>query len=403
MTIHVVGAGLAGLAAAITAAAAGQDVALIEAAPQAGGRCRSIDDPLLDRRIDNGSHVLIGANPAAMAFLDQIGARDSIVQLGEGGAPFVDLATGERWLFRAGRPVPGAGLREHLAALRLIPPCDDRTVADLLGHGTLMRRFWGPLTVSALNTAPQRASACLLRRIMGEILRHGRAGLDLFMAREGLSDSFVEPALRYLGAHGATVRYGRPVQNLVCIDDRVESLALGDQTLELAKSDRVVLAIPPAAIQRLLPDVTVPEGSNAIVNAHFRVAPALLGPGAVPLIGLCGGTAQWLFQRGDVLSVTVSDANALLADGHEAIAVKLWRDVAAALDLQEVSLPPFRVVREKRATFDQTPVNETRRPHARTALTNLFLAGDWTATGLPATIESAVRSGRRAAQLALTR
>lgn len=401
MTVHVIGAGMAGLAAALTAAAAGAGVNLIEAAPQAGGRCRSFDDPVLGCRIDNGSHVLIGANPAALAFLDQVGARDSLMPLGLQGVPFVDLETGERWRFRAGRPVPGAGLYDHLQALRLAGPTTGRTVSEVLADGTLMRRFWEPLTVAALNTAPERASAALLRRIVGEILRRGSAGLELFMARQGLSESFVDPALRCLQGLGAAVRFGCPVQGLLLNGATVAGLALADGEMHIGAGERVILALPPAAARRLLPHLPIPSGSNAIVNAHFRVPQGLLAGDAPELTGICGGTAQWLFRRGVVLSVTVSDANRLLECEQAELAALLWQEVCRALSLPPCPLPPSRIVREKRATFDQTPGNEGLRPPARTSLSNLFLAGDWTATGLPATIEGAIRSGRRAAELAL--
>jgi len=401
VTIYVIGAGMAGLAAAVTAVSAGHAVTLIEATPNAGGRCRSFDDAQLGRRLDNGSHVLIGANPAAMAYLDRVGARDSLVRLGNGGTPFADLADGARWTFRAGRRVPGVGLNQHLRALALLPPCGARTVAEVLGDGMMMRRFWAPLTIAALNTAPEHASAALLRRILGEILRHGRSGLDLFMARDGLSDSFVDPAIAYLQRHGAIMRMGAPVQAFTFGERTIKALHGHDETIDVHESDRIILAVPPTSGARLLPGLSIPRGFNAIVNGHFLVPEHLLASGNVPLLGLCGATAQWLFQRGDVVSVTVSDANALLSLDQEELARTLWLDVRRALDLGDAVLPPHRIVREKRATFDQTPDNEALRPETRTRFANLFLAGDWTATGLPATIEGAIRSGRRAAELAL--
>ena len=400
MSLYVIGGGVAGLSAAVTSVEAGMAVCLIEAAPRAGGRCRSFDDPILGRRIDNGSHVLIGANPAALAYLEQIGARASLIRIGEDGVPFVDLESGAHWIFRSGRPVPGAGLAAHLAALRLLFPAAGRTVGELLPDDMLMRRFWEPLTVAALNTAPNRADAGLLRAILGEILRHGRSGLDLYMAREGLSESFVDPAIAWLTQRGARVEPGQSVQAFRTDGPRITAIVLPDRELVLGPSDRLVLATPPNVAARLLPDVTVPSGSNAIVNGHFRVDAGMIPTTAVPVMGLCGATGQWLFRRADVLSVTVSDAAALLPLEQDVVAEMLWRDVTQALGLPAMPVPPCRIVREKRATFDQTPANQRLRPASRTAWSNLFLAGDWTATGLPATIEGAIRSGRDAAHLA---
>ena len=119
------------------------------------------------------------------------------------------------------------------------------------------------------------------------------------------------------------------------------------------------------------------------------------------IVGLIGGVGHWLFVRDDVASVTVSAADPLAADDGEAIATRLWRDVSAALGIERRTVPVWRVVKERRATFAQTPDGARRRPRSPTALANLFLAGDWTDTGLPATIEGSVRSGNTAAALAL--
>ena len=141
----------------------------------------------------------------------------------------------------------------------------------------------------------------------------------------------------------------------------------------------------------------MPEGSHPIDNGHFRL-PRLL-PGRPVLTGLIGGTAQWLFLRDDLVSLTVSAADALAEEPADAIAARLWADTATALDLPASPQAPGRIVKERRATFAQTPAAAAARPAARTRWPNLLLAGDWTATGLPATIEGAIRSGHTAADL----
>ena len=181
----------------------------------------------------------------------------------------------------------------------------------------------------------------------------------------------------------------------------VVGLSFIGHDVALAEGDTVVLAVPHRVAGLLLPDVTVPEGSRSIVNAHFRL------PAAVPLrdglhfLALLNGTAHWLFFRDDVVSATVSAAEALVDLPAEEIAGRIWADVARAVDAPAGPLPPHRIVKEKTATFAQTPAEVARRPAAKTAYFNLFLAGDWTATGLPATIEGALRSGRTAARLVL--
>ena len=153
----------------------------------------------------------------------------------------------------------------------------------------------------------------------------------------------------------------------------------------------------------LLPHITAPRESQAIVNGHFRLPTPVRLPGNAVLLGLIGGTAEWLFVRDDLVSLTVSAADSLADETSGSIAARLWADTAAALGLPSQPQPPARIVKERRATFAQTPEQVARRPPAATRWSNLFLAGDWTATGLPATIEGAIRSGHAAAELALTK
>jgi len=171
--------------------------------------------------------------------------------------------------------------------------------------------------------------------------------------------------------------------------------------VELSNGDSIVLAVPPAAAAELLPALGVPKESNTIVNVHFRLCRPAGLPADLPFVGLIGGTAQWLFVRGDVASVTASAAAALAAEPAVAIARATWKDVVATLGFAGSDLPVYRVVKEKRATFAQTPEQVLQRPGARFWKGNVYLAGDWVDTGLPATIEGAIRSGQTAAKAAL--
>ncbi len=414
-TLHVVGAGLSGLSCALTAARAGQKVVLYEAAGRAGGRCRSFHDESVGRLIDNGNHMLMGANDATRAYLADIGQANAIAEIAPAAFPFVDVATGARWelrpspgrlplwLFDAGRRVPGTRAGEYLHdALALARAGDGATVADCVSRASLLyERLWQPLARAVLNTDATEASARLLWRVVAATFLKGEAAARPTVFPSGLSPTLIEPAVATLGARGAEIRYQARCRGLEHYKDRVIGLQFPEGLLRLGSEDAVALAVPPDACAELWPDCGAPRRSHAIVNAHYRLDRRVALPGGRPVLGLVGCDAQWLFAREDVLSVTVSAADEL-ADrpGHE-VATILWSDCCKALGRNLGRTPPWRVVKEKRATFAQTPDAVRNRPGPTTALANLVLAGDWTATGLPATIEGSVRSGVAAAEAAL--
>jgi len=410
--VHVVGAGLAGLAAAVTLAQAGIAVMLHEAAPHAGGRCRSYDDPHLGCRIDNGNHLLMRGNCAAMAYLQMIGAADTLTGPDDAEFPFLDLASGERWVLRPGpgrvpwwlldptRRVPGTRLGDYASALRLLRANGEARVADMLDRrSALYHRFWQPLAVAALNTAPEEGSAAMLARVVAESFGRGGSACRPLVPKEGLSESLIEPALATLARFGAGVRFATRLRAFDASGARVAALRFEGESLPLDAGHAVVLAVPAQVATRLVPGLDAPQSFRAILNAHFRIA----APADAPLfIGLVGGTAEWVFRKRSVLSVTISAADRLMDAPAEELGPLLWQDVARAYELAAEPMPPVQIVKERRATFAATPAEIRRRPPARTAWSNLVLAGDWTDTGLPATIEGAIRSGFAAARHLLT-
>jgi squalene-associated FAD-dependent desaturase len=407
--VHVIGAGLAGLAAAVALVRSGREVAVYDAAGHAGGRCRSFFDVGIGRRIDNGNHLVLSGNVAIVRYLRDIGAGAGLSGPKRAEFDFLDLASGERWtvrpnrgplpwwIFSPSRRVPGSRARDYLKALRLPGAAATASVRDVLeGSGAAFARFWEPLAVAVLNTAAAEGAAALLWPVVRETFARGEAACRPRMAAEGLSECFIDPALVYLRTAGAPVHLNYRLRRLDCADRRVRALQFAPgETTTLAPDDAVVLAVPPASAAALVPGLIVPRESRAIVNGHFILPAKVARP---RVLGLVGGLCHWLFLRGDVASVTISAADEVAERANEALASAMWAEIARALDLAEAPLPAHRIIKEKRATFAQTPAEAARRPQASTCYKNLFLAGDWTDTGLPATLEGSVRSGNTAAK-----
>jgi squalene-associated FAD-dependent desaturase len=407
-TVHVIGAGLAGLAASVRLAQSGRKVALYDAAGQAGGRCRSYFDETLGCRLDNGNHLLVSGNSAAMAYVAATNAAATFVTADIAAFPFLDLKTQERWsvrptegrvpwwLFVAGRRVAGTSALDYLDALKLARADATATISQTLdARRVIYERLWVPLAVATLNTEVEQASARLLGMIFAETFGRGGAGLHPLYPKEGLSESLVDPALAVLQAKGGTVRFGQRLRSLRFEGDRISALDFGRGEMALEAEDSVVLAVTAPVAKDLLPELNPPDEFRAIINAHFRVD-ALPGD-AYTFLGVVSGTAEWIFLKPGVISTTTSAADRMIDRDAEDLAAALWKDIAQAYRLDPAVMPPHRVVKEKRATFACTPAQLLRRPKAKTRWRNLVLAGDWTDTGWPATIEGAIRSGFTAA------
>jgi hypothetical protein len=398
---HIVGAGVAGLAAALAVARAGGRATLYEAAPHAGGRCRTIE-AADGFSYDNGTHVLFAANRRTLALIDEIGARDGWIEPEPDGVPVYDAERRRltrvalspwAWLRSDVRP-EGLSARDLLRLVRLSLPVGDRPVADIMGEGAFARTLIEPLTVAVLNTPANLASS---RRLGTALRRLARPGAGrLLVASRGLGPNLIDPALRALGARGVALHPGQRLRAVEREGRRATGLVFAGRTVALTPQDRVILALPPAEVARLLPDVPVPDGFEPILNVHYRYA----GPERPRFLGLLGTTAQWALLRRDHVSVTVSAAARVIDEDGRALPERIWREIApglAALGFPaDGERPPdARVVKEKRATIRQAA--GSLPPSPMNPLQNLALAGDWLQE-FPASIEAAVVSGQKAAR-----
>ena len=409
--IHIVGAGMAGLSAALQLSLAGENVTLYEAAPFAGGRCRSFFDRELGCRIDNGNHLVLSGNVAINDYLFLTNALETMGGPGKPLYPFMDLESGERWIanmnmgfmpwwiFDKKRRVAGTKPRDYLSALKIMLAGPNHTITDCLNTDTtLYHRFWEPMVIGVLNTEPEIASAQMLANVFAQSFAAGGRSCIPLIPKVGLSETFIAPCIKLLEERGVQINYNHRLRALYLDENRLQYLDFNGETIEVAPEDWVVLALPAWVTRNLLPEISIPTEFRSIINAHFRVE---VPNNLAGFTGLVGGVAEWSFVRDDVTSVTISCAERFGDYAVRDMAALVWQDLAKLYDLDASKIPPHRIFKEKFATFAATPEQNAMRPHAYTQWKNLALAGEWTATGLPSTIEGAIRSGLKASQIVL--
>jgi hydroxysqualene dehydroxylase len=407
--VHIIGAGLAGLSAAVHLTASGHKVELYEAGQHAGGRCRSYHDKELDCLIDNGNHLMLSCNEAALSYLMMIGAQDTLQIAKAPVFPFMDVQSGDRWTLKMGlgkfpgwifdkhARVPGTVWHDYLGGFKLLSADRWAHVAQCLDvNSDIYKRFWQPLTIAIMNTQAEQASAQVFGNVLREAFGAGGVGCKPVIVKDGLSQSFVEPAEHYLKQRGVSIHYGKRLRAMDIVGDEVKALHFTDEDIDLEHLDWVVLALPAWVANDIIPSLPSPTEFRSIVNAHFKIA--LPPQSETGILGLINSTVEWIFEKPHMVSTTTSAAEKIVDLPAEELAVLLWRDIAKVYGISDKEIPPYRIVKEKRATFAATPEQIIRRPKIATRHTNLVVCGDWTNTGLPSTIEGAIRSGRMAVE-----
>jgi len=425
MNVAIIGAGYAGMAAGVALSNAGVPVTIYEAGPAPGGRARRVG--VRGMPLDNGVHILIGAYRETLALMRVVGGdpRESLLRLPldwdvHGVFRFAAASLPAPWHLAVGlMRVQGAPWRERWAAARFLRAMRgqayrlerDCTVRELLlqhAQGpAFIGHLWEPLCLAALNTPLEHASAQVFLNVLRDGLDAGREASDMLLARKDLSALFPEPAATFVEQHGGSVLLRRPVRQVT-----VESGRYRVHTRNTAEDHtHVICATSPhhvAALVEDLPGLDAVIGSvqalryEPIYTVYLQYDDAVRLPKA--MLGLSGGIAHWVFDRGAIAAQPGLLAAIISAGGPHAtltleeIALRVHDDLARALG----SLPApawWRVIAEKRATF--ACVKGVQRPQQQTPLAGFYLAGDYTESDYPGTIEAAVRSGLACARAVL--
>lgn len=428
-SVIVIGGGVAGLSAATLLAKKGYRVTLIEQRNRLGGRAFSFEDPTTAETIDNGQHVLMGCYAYTLRWLDMLGQlhhldadrRISIpfaepqkklypltipdlpmpFHLIAGIFQFKNLSILERFsLLKAGLSLPFRRIDKTFSV--------DEWLSTLGQSENTKKYFWGPVCLAVMNTTPANASAKLFTDALKLMFLGKRDHSRIIVPKTGLSELFAEPAEKTILLNGGRIMLNSTVKHVNVEQNWVNGVKVKDHGT--IHADYYLSAVPPGTFIKMIDAETIDKYFKEKLS--YRTSPIvsvylwLKGPVADrlfegPFIGCINTHIQWVFKKSDhLLKVTISDGAEIVDWEREKIldtVVDEMKRLFSAFDVSSVA--HHQIVKERTATFNPGPGSENLRPSAITPIGNLFLAGDWTDTGLPSTIESAVKSGFAAADI----
>lgn len=440
--VLIIGGGFAGLAAAVSLSAAGKRVVLLERRSFLGGRAYSFTDKTTGDTIDNGQHLMMGCYHHTLDFLQQIGARDKLKFQANPQVDFLHEHEGHASFKCPSLPAPlhllaglsrlqTIGWLDRLKALRVglalqglngnRARLSDITVREWLTElgqtERMQQRFWDLVALATLNERPELASADMFARVLEQAFLHTKEDSTMVISRVGLSELYTEDARRFIEARGGEVRLNADVVSVEFFADRVSAVLL--RSGERLAVEHVICAVPYFALRRMLPDEVVARWASFQQLQEFRSAPIVSinlwydePVTDLEFVGLLDAGIEWVFNKNAIIGETGKRRQhlALVISGAHAVAQHAKEDlVALAVREMERFFPAARhqapvhafVIREQDATLSHTVGTARLRPPQQTPFANFYLAGDWTDTGLPATIEGAVWSGQEAARALL--
>ena len=419
----VIGGGIAGLTSAAYLTKQNIKVTLFESSPKLGGRAYSFTEQKSNDVVDNGQHILMGCYSDTINFIKLIGAKDNFIYQKNLQINFLTQA-GKLVRLKSFTSLYPFNLlfallnfkaitfTERLSLLKFViklpfishQKLSDKNVRDWLKEERqsedTIKSLWEIITVGALNTNIDKASAFMFREILMKIFFNGNFASTIILPKYGLSDAYVRNAKEYIESNGGKIKLSSSVKELIISVNKIVGIKTA---VEVYKDfDYVISAIPFYAFNNIYPELFL-DGKiefeySSILNIHIWLKN---NPMKEQFYGLIDSPVHWIFNKGNHINLVISDADYLIDKPAEEIYKMCVGELIKYTKLKESEFSHYKVLKEKRATFGPSNKINYIRPSSNTKIANLFLAGDWTDTGLPSTMESAVKSGRVAAELIL--
>jgi squalene-associated FAD-dependent desaturase len=419
----VIGGGIAGLTSAAYLTKQNIKVTLLESSPKLGGRAYSFTEPKSNDVVDNGQHILMGCYSDTINFLKLIGANKNFIYQKSLMINFLTQA-GEVVRLKSFTSLYPFNLliallnfkaitfTERLSLLKFViklpfishQKLSDKNVRDWLKEekqsDDTIKSLWEIIAVGSLNANVDKASAFMFREILMKIFFNGNFASTIILPKYGLSDAYVNNAKEYIESYGGKIKLSSSVKEFIISDNRIVGIKTANEVYN--DFDYVISAIPFYAFKIIYPELFLDEKIefeySSILNIHIWLKN---NPMKEQFYGLIDSSVHWIFNKGNHINLVISDADYLIDKSSEEVFQMCVEELIKYTEVEESEVFQYKVLKEKRATFIPSIKINFVRPSSRTKIANLFLAGDWTNTGLPSTIESAVKSGRVASELLL--
>jgi len=421
----VIGCGLAGLTSAAYLTQNGFHVEILEASPKAGGRAYSLKDNETGSVIDNGQHIIMGCYKETLKLFKLIGAEENLIRQNRINVNFIkenfilvplqaSLLLYPFNLLSALLNYKAIAFRDRILLLKFflkLPFISKKSIKDFSVYDWLIKEnqneylrkaFWEIIVAGALNTNIKKASAVTFLIVLKEIFLRGTKAATIILPKLGLSNTYCENASMFIEKRNGRIYFLERVTELITSDGRIAEICTTKR--KITDFDFVISAVPLYALKKILPvmetETQLELSYSSILSIHIWLKNNKLTGG---FYGLINSPVHWIFNHHDHLTLVISDADGLIDKSKEEIfemsAVELNKYIKVGKD-QIIS---YKIIKERRATFVPTNSILNSRPKQTTNLNNFFLAGDWVDTGLPSTIESAVKSGKVAAELIINK
>lgn len=380
-------------------------VHLYEASGHAGGRCRSFFDSKLETEIDNGNHIVLSANSH---FLEMCRLINSYGTLNFFGAVynFFDFESKEKWninigenkfpfwIFNKEKRIPKTKLLDYLSILNLLFCNENDTVEKILKKNSLYNYFWEPLTLGILNTQCEHASAMLLKNVIKETFLKGGKYSGIYQPKKSWNNTLIEPMLKFLKKQKIFPKYHSLLKEININKNKITDLNFKNKAIKIGKNDYVIFAVPPNNLNKFFPSMNLPDQFNTIINVHFKIDRKQF-KNKPKVLGILNSISHWVFLKKDHCSVTLSASNKLIEIPKSDLIQKIWCEISQSLNFCNMDIPPYRLIIEKKATYNQSPENNLLIRKLEPSPDNAFFVGDWTEFNFPCSIESSIISARR--------